>query len=473
MEATKNGAPNTLGSIRGSNISYTNKDTENNIGLDNHHLQNDYLKHHEKNENPFPVEIFPKAIKEFIYEINDKYEFPIDYLGAAITSAASVAIGISNQFQFKDNWIEKCNLFTVIVGQPGDGKTPALNLCFKPISDRENELFNKFDLEQEAYEESLEEGKTRIKKPVQKKFLLNDFTPEALIKIHSNNKRGLCIFVDELNGWLQNFQRYNASSEEATYLTLWSGTAVGTDRASIKNYRLDNPFIGVIGGAQINILKEFAKAGRSENGFMDRLLFVYPEIRKKIKWNVNVANKTIVQNYFNIINNLIDLELSDEGKGKVIPVSEEALAFLVTWQNGMSSDYFFAHEQGIEVKLEVYVLRFSLILQLLYHISEGASRETVELFAVKRAVKLYNYYKYTASKVRYEILGKDYKDGLTKSQISILDDLPNRFTTGEGINIACKIVNGTRRVCKRGFYSFLRDKKVFKKTSYGNYEKVL
>jgi hypothetical protein len=51
--------------------------------------------------------------------------------------------------------------------------------------------------------------------------------------------------VDELNGWLKNFNRYNSSEEAETYLS-GAETQITTDRASGKSLRLEDPCLSVI-----------------------------------------------------------------------------------------------------------------------------------------------------------------------------------------------------------------------------------
>ena len=226
MGVVKKEAPYTLRSLRGSNNLDISEVNENEPIIDKLDLESDFLRLTERNENPFPIEIFPKAIQEVIFEAGNKSQFSMDYLGAGILSASSAAIGTSYKVEVKKGWNEKCNLFTVIVGRPGDSKSHALNFCFTPLHIRENELFHRYEQELIAYENSLENNQPKLKKPYLQKYLISDFTPEALIQSHSHNKRGLYIYVDELNGWIKNFNRYNNSGEAETYLTLWSGTTI-------------------------------------------------------------------------------------------------------------------------------------------------------------------------------------------------------------------------------------------------------
>ncbi len=476
MESSKKDTPTPSEGNKGKVFVLQSEDTKNEVHIDAIDLENDYLKLNEKNENPYPVEVFPKAQQEVIFEALNKYQFSLDYLGSGMLSAVSVAIGTSYQVNVKHGWDEKVNLFTVIVGRPGDSKSHALDFCFKPIHIRESLFFKEYKNQLALYEKSIlgnSESKERIQRPILKKFLISDFTPEALIIAHQNNLRGLCIYVDELNGWLKNFGRYSSSGETETYLSLWSGSTISSDRASGNSIRVDDPFIGVIGSTQIAVLKEFAKEGRNSNGFMDRLLFVYPEQQKTLKWNINKVDSTLLQNYFAIISNLIDLEMNEDGSPVVIPIEKKAKEYLFNWQNNRPEEYLFDYERSIEIKLQQYVIRFALILQLLHHTVDKRSKNEVELFAIKGGIKLFKYFYHTAIKVRNEVIKKNYLETLTELQKNILEDLPKNFTTGEGIKIACKSIKGKPRVSERQFKTYLKDLKLFKKLSHGFYEKLL
>lgn len=440
--------------------------------IDKIDLENDYLRLTDKKNNPFPVDIFPKIIQEVIYEAHNKYQFALDYLGAGILAAISSAIGNSLKVNVKNGWNEKANLFTVIVGRPGDSKSHALNFCFKPIHIKENLLFAEYSSLLKEYEEELKTNeKTKLNKPHLNKYLISDFTPEALILHHSNNKKGLYIYVDELNGWIKNFNRYNSSGETETYLSLWSGTTISIDRASGKSIRIDDPFIGVIGSTQIAVLKSFAKDGRSSNGFMDRLLFVYPEMQKTLKWNINKVDDRILENYFSIISNLIETSI-DQLEPLLIPIEKNAKKYLFDWQNNRPENYLFEYERSIEIKLQQYVIRFALILQSIHHAANKNSLNQIELFAVQGGIKLFHYFYNNAIKVRQEIIKKAYLETLTELQKTILNELSDKFTTAEGLKIACKKINNKNRISERQFKTYLKDSKLFKRVSHGQYEKI-
>ena len=440
--------------------------------LDNIDLENDFFQLTNKYSNLFPISVYPKIIQEVAYEAYNKFKFPLDYLGAGILAAISSAIGNSLKVEVKNGWNEKGNLFIVIVGRPGDSKSHALNFCFKPIHIKENLLFSEYSKSLIKYEDELKtDVKTKLNKPLLSKYLISDFTPEALILHHSNNKRGLYIYVDELNGWIKNFNRYNSSGEAETYLSLWSGTTISIDRASGKSLRIEDPFIGVIGSTQISVLKSFAKDGRSSNGFMDRLLFVYPDTQKTLKWNINKVDERILENYFSIISNLIETSIEQE-EPLLVPIEESAKKYLFDWQNNRPEDYLFEYERSIEIKLQQYVIRFALILQSIHDTANESPINKIEMFAIKGAIKLFHYFYSNAIKVRQETIKKAYLDTLTVLQKTILKDLPDTFETKEGLKIACKKINDKPRISERQFYTYLKDSKLFKKVSHGKYEKL-
>ena len=473
MVILKNNTPFTSESKKGKIFESQHKDIQKKGRIDLVDLENDYLKHKDTKGNLFPIQIYPKDFQKIILEHHNKHLFPIDYLGAGILSAASASIGKSFKLEVKHGWLEKVNLFMVIVGQPGDAKTQALKFCFNPIQIKESQLFEEYENQLADYEKNNPESKSNEKKPILKRFLMSDFTPEALILNHSTNKRGICIYVDELNGWLKNFNRYNNSGEAETYLSLWSGTQITTDRASGKSLRLEDPCISVIGSTQITVLKDFGKDGRATNGFMDRLLFVYPSDEKVLRWNIQDVDKVLSNNYTTLIHNLIDLGEKDPNQSKVVTIENEAKEYLFQWQNHRPDTFFFGYERSIEIKLQQYVLRFALILQLFESIANDKQIDQVNINAIKGAIKLFDYFYHNAIQVRTEILKKNYFETLTELQKNILDELPKTFTTAEGIKIACKPINDKPRISERQFKTYLKDIKLFKRIAHGSYEKIV
>ena len=113
----------------------------------------------------------------------------------------------------KQGWVESAILFVALVGRRVQNKSHPLSFAMKP--------FINFD-----YQQNLEFGKAVIAKyeqdismskkerqdagaeefpqePIRKRFLVSDITPEGLSYIHAQNKRGLCLWSDELRHGLK------------------------------------------------------------------------------------------------------------------------------------------------------------------------------------------------------------------------------------------------------------------------------
>tara|TARA_R110002124_G_scaffold38904_1_gene123049 strand:+ start:25 stop:489 length:465 start_codon:yes stop_codon:yes gene_type:complete len=151
----------------------------------------------------------------------------------------------------------------------------------------------------------------------------------------------------------------------------------------------------------------------------------------------------------------------------------EAKEYLFRWQNNRPDKFFFDYERSVEIKLQQYVLRFALILQLIHSTVESVSKNQVDISSIKGAIQLFDYFYNNAIQVRTEILKKNYFETLTELQKNILNELPKTFTTAEGLKIACKLIEGKPRVSDRQFKTYLKDVKLFKRLAHGSYEKIV
>ena len=86
-----------------------------------------------KEKNPFPIEAFPKPIQEIIIATNESLKFPIDFTGASILFAASVAIGNSYKIKAPEGWISSAVIYIALVGKPGTNKSHPISFTLKPI----------------------------------------------------------------------------------------------------------------------------------------------------------------------------------------------------------------------------------------------------------------------------------------------------------------------------------------------------
>ncbi len=208
----------------------------------------------------FPISIFPSKIQKIIREVNDCYGFPIDYVGAAMLVAVSVAVGNTHLARMKEGWDESAILYMALIGRPGANKSHPLSFAMRPFVEHDyeqNRIYEKQYLEYQDQSGDEPEGTCRkgidvcLREPIRRRFLVSDITPEGLSLIHSQNRRGLCLLSDELSAWVKNFNRYNNGSEEQFWLSVFSAKPTMSDRKSSRSsIFIKRPFISVIGTMQ-------------------------------------------------------------------------------------------------------------------------------------------------------------------------------------------------------------------------------
>ncbi len=425
------------------------------------------------NENErFPIEVFPESIQVLIREAEQKLNYSREYLATSILSACSLAIGASHKVKVKETWEEKVNIFAVIVGRAGDGKSHPLSFAYRPIRKREKDYFKAYEEALRLYEIDQKrpvEQREDLEKPQLKKFQLQDFTPEALTHIHYHNKRGICINVDEINGWLKNINRYNKSGEVELYLTLWSGKPICVDRKSSSSILLEDPFLNIIGTIQTSILGELTKDNNGENGFMDRILFAFANEEQSMKWKDTELDSIHIQNYERIVENLLDLSFIED-EPTILNFSDEARELLFRWQNENDEkvrECEHDYERSIHRKMEMYAIRFSLLIQLIHYGSNDMGKGCVGLSAVQKALRLIEYYRSMAFKARRIVKGGTLKGKLTEDQMTVLKSLPNEFRKAEGLEVAEKL-----NMNARTFSRLLKKAHLFRNTSHGHYKKI-
>ena len=244
-------------------------------------------------DSALPIGIFPSQIQNIIAEVHKCQGFPIDYIASAMLVAIAVGIGNTYLVQLKRGWQESAMLYVALVGRPGTNKSHPLSFAMKPFLDfdyQENKLYEQAYSEYDnvvrmSHKERIEAGHSeQPTEPIRRRFIVSDITPEGLSFIHAQNKRGLCLWTDELSAWFKNFNRYNSGSEEQFWLSVFSAKAIIRDhKGNRSSIFIKRPYISVVGTIQTKILGELSKGERSSNGFIDRILFVMPNLQQKAR----------------------------------------------------------------------------------------------------------------------------------------------------------------------------------------------
>lgn len=439
-------------------------------------LKRDILKN---TLDPFPIEIFPKEIQEIINAAHYGLNLPKDYLAASMLFAVSVSIGNSYHLVAMEGWKEVCVLWLVLIGHSGINKSHPLSLALEPIFEKQQKAFDEYQQEIEEYEswlmksrsERKSEGEQYKRKPQLKKLLVSDYTPESLIEVHQNNLRGLGVYSDELAGWINNFNRYNKGNEEQFWLSAWSCKPIVVDRRTAGSFMVKKPFIGVVGTIQTALLKDLARGSKGKNGFFERMLFVFPENLKKMPWSNGGMEINHKEKYVKTIKDILE-QCSTEGnefKERELTFENDAKEKVWEWQTAntkKSNDADCDQKRAFYAKLEVYVLRFCIILQVLHDTIQIEKPTTIKLNSANSAIKLAEYFEGNALRVLEYLQNVSPTDNLTKDKKDFCSLLPDTFgyKLAKELGVKCKLSEST---VKR----LLNNDRLFFRLRQGEYEK--
>jgi hypothetical protein len=228
----------------------------------------------------FPTEVLPCSLSAFVLEAAEALSCPPDYIVVPMLTIAGAAIGTSRALEVKPGYSERACLYTAIIGPPGSAKTPALKLAAAPIYAEQGRLVREYRAAKEAHDEA-DDGE-RGKPPRPRATYVSDITTEKLAEVLEENPRGVVLIRDELAAWLAGMDQYRPrgrGNDRQFYLAAWGGEPVQRHRVSQEDGQLwlYHPFVSVVGCLPPALLSRLGGEEQSSDGFMDRLLFCYPE----------------------------------------------------------------------------------------------------------------------------------------------------------------------------------------------------
>ena len=427
----------------------------------------------------FPLDAFPERVQTIILDMVRYENFKVEYLAPAMLSAVSSALGGTYYVRVKGQWITNAALYIIMVGRPGLGKTPPLEAAYRPIRKHDYALFKAYETELEVWKAAGENGK----KPVLRRTVVSDFTPESLLLTHNNNPRSVAILVDEIMGMFNSANRYNNGQLIEQLLTAWSGGAL--DVVRVNNpipLHIEHPCINMIGTTQTKRMGELMKKGYEENGLLDRILFTLPKVQQLTSWTKEEDNSThhrsasAMEAWQSIIRKVLalDYETGEDGKKQnfhLIDMEEEARdEFIASHNATILRTNAIEDDNMIEsrpMKAPVHVARIALVLQVLRYACGESHLQFVTRLAMHGAIRLMEYFEDSYCRIR-EYVANDACDEPSRELLSMLND---SFTTAEALAAGKQL-----KVTDRTVMNYLKElcrSRLLRKAKTGHYEKII
>ncbi len=430
----------------------------------------------------FPLEIFPKAIRDIIEALEEYENYNVDFTSASFLTVFAAAMGNTWSVRFMTGWVSRPIIYMVLVGSPSCGKTPPLQQAVAPLLKLDGEYDMIYCKEMGTYRRwERMSAKQRekhslpkeMKMPQRKCHVVVDSTVEALIGALRDNPRGVLIYKDEIDSLLSNFNRYNGS-DESYFLSLFSGTPFKYSRKSNNEHIfLANPYCSIIGTTQPGRLGEQFGGKRMMNGFSSRFLKVYPEIDEMLSWNDTAMPDGVLEEWERIIRRVITVTPSTDQEGKATSIellfSQEAKLRVIQWKDEVNNKAYAETDsdavRALCGKLETYLVRFCLVIQIMHCICGESGMDKIEPGTAELAIRLTEYFRNMESRIAPEI-----ETGILDNRFTeLLGNLRDSFTTAEAVREALQL-----GISESSVKRFLRDggRGFVKKKSHGCYRKI-
>lgn len=438
-------------------------------------------------ESKIPLDVFPAKLQDMVLALARQENYSIEYTMASLIAAASTAIGNAVNIRIRGGWISSPVLYMILVGRPGMGKTPPLDFAFRPIRKRDAKIIKQFKTDMEYFNSILESHKGKKDerpslppKPILKRTIISDFTPEALIRAIDNNPRGVAVYVDEIMGMFNAVNQYNKGQLIEQLLTAFSGKPLDVSRCSMPiPIHIERPFINIVGTMQTTRVHELVDKGYKDNGLLDRIIFVYPSSQEIPDWQMDEDSaSSSFEKYStlweNIINRISEIPFTiDENEGivqNVLNFSPEASAWFTNWRNASIRAVNQIKDDTLVdsriMKTPVIAARLALVFQILRWACGEAHKDFVDIDSTKSAIRLTSYFEDCFSNIqRFMIM-----ESIEPQKKGLLDLVPSLFTTAEAVQAGKEVGMSERTVMY--VLNDLVAKKVIRKIKRGEYEKL-
>lgn len=439
-------------------------------------------------ENNIPLDVFPAKLQDMVLALARQENYSIEYTMASLIAGASTAIGNSVNIRIRGGWISSPILYMILVGRPGMGKTPPLDFAFRPIRKLDAKAIKQFKADMEYYNSILEnqkgkkdENSSLPPKPILKRTIISDFTPEALIRALDDNSRGIVVYVDEIMGMFNAVNQYNKGQLIEQLLTAFSGKPLDVSRCSMPiPIHVERPFINIVGTMQTTRVHELVDKGYKDNGLLDRIIFVYPSSQEISDWQIDEDSySSSFEKYSglweDVINKICEIDFSSDESydgilQNVLNFSQEASAYFTDWRNSLIKNINQIKDDGLVdsrvMKIPMITARLALVFQILRWACGEVHKDFVDIDSTKSAIRLSTYFEECYSNIQKFML----MESIEPQRKELLDNVPSIFSTADAIQAGKEVGLSERSV----MYALvnLTTNKIIRKIKRGEYEKL-
>jgi hypothetical protein len=392
---------------------------------------------------PFPMAALPEAFAPWVCDASERMHCPPDFVAVPllVAGASLVARHVGIRPQRRTDWLERGNLWALIVGRPGIMKSPAMAQALAPMERLEAhaaEAFNAQAAQHQAEamaaklraEANVNAARAKLKKdggvdvaallagndvraePMRRRYVVNDLTYEKLGEILAANPDGVLSVRDEMRGLFLSLAREESAPARAFYLQAWSGGRYTFDRIGRGTVTVEDARLSIIGGIQPGPLSELvqqARRGAADDGMVERFLIAWPdapgEWREVDRWPDSEGKRRTWETFDRLDALTADAlgaerERDMHGEPRGLPFvrfDDESREAFGEWRSEFERTIRAAEGEGLEGALSKFRHHVPA-LALGLHVIDGGTGP-VSLLATLRALALAEYFESHARRV--------------------------------------------------------------------------
>ncbi len=320
---------------------------------------------------PFPVEVFPAVIRRYVEAGAAALGVPFDMVAVPLLAFAAGAIGNTRALRVKAGWVVRPILWLAVIGEPGSGKSPALDHARHPLDALQRAAWETFRTAMQQWELDAAAAKAEKPpapsppKPVLEHFFTTDATTEALAAMLGTSP-GLTLVRDELVGWVKSHDAYRKGGDRQNWLSLWAGAPLKVDRRGAGALYVPRPTASVVGGIQPELLSELAEEANRRDGFVDRFGLCWPDAQPA-RWTEATVDGATTQAAEALFAELRPKVPPDEPR--VVDLAPGAKRAFAAWfdENADLVAGAMGLAAGCAAKLPGQCARIALVLHALHH----------------------------------------------------------------------------------------------------------
>lgn len=387
-------------------------------------------------ESTFRIDLLPEWLQSTIREHAESYGTPEELWAVAFLTAIATASG-KRMFLTVGNYRNYPQLWIIVVGSSGTGKSDAGRVAFRRLAEIDTEKYIRYQEEYKEWEAEEKQGRP----PHWQQMLINDTTPEAMFNALSYADNGLTLNRDELSGWFADFGRYNKSGEVGHYLSIFDNQTFSINRKKEQPQLIEEPLLSIYGTIQPSILSELlTKNNFEQSGFAQRFMFLYPEFKtRKYKRGATTPDSEIFDNMI--------ASIQSYGGGEMT-LSEAAENVYEQFYNEMEERRSTANDfwSAVLSKAQIQVLRLALTIKIA-RLPEEPDTEVAEM-DMMAGVGMMDYF--INSLEKFKVQQKEEPSTKKDLILKIFKENPeaNQTKVAEMVGVSREYVN---RVCRSQF----------------------